>query len=80
VRVVIVSIFRLTMKFLKIEDRSQVNKSREYVKIYLFSYLLSYLFLHLPNILYFLRYDLLGVRNKVRTFSLFTVVVSRYPC
>jgi hypothetical protein len=55
----------LTTKFLKIQDKSQVNKNQEYIKIYLF--------LYLPNILYFLKYNLSGVRNKIYTFSLFIV-------
>jgi hypothetical protein len=36
IRVVIVSIFRSTTKFLKIQDKPQVNKSQEYIKAYLF--------------------------------------------
>jgi hypothetical protein len=64
------------MKFLKIQDKSQVNKNQERVKAYLFSYLLSYL----PNILYFLRHDLSGIRNKIHAFNLLTVAVACYSC
>jgi hypothetical protein len=78
VRVIIILIFRLTTKFLKIQDKSQVNKNQKHIKAHVFSYLFLYLLSYLPNILYFLRYDLSGVRNKVRAFSLFIIAVSGY--
>jgi hypothetical protein len=79
-KVIIVLIFRSTTKFLKIQDKYQVNKNQERVETYLFSYLFLHLLSHLPNILYFLRYNLSGVRSKIRAFSLFTVAVACYSC
>jgi hypothetical protein len=38
VKIIIVLIFRLTIKFLKIQDKSQVNKSQEHVKAYMLSH------------------------------------------
>jgi hypothetical protein len=64
-KVIIVLIFRLITKFLKIQDKSQVNKNQEYVEAYLlFVPAFCICFSHLPNILYFLRYDLSGVRKS----------------
>jgi hypothetical protein len=59
---------QVNYEFLKIRDKSQVNKSQDYIETHLFS--------HLPNVLYFLRHDLSGVRNKIRAFSLF-IILSR---
>jgi hypothetical protein len=43
-RVVIVSIFRSTTKFLKIQDKSQVNKNQEHIEAYMPRYTILILF------------------------------------
>jgi hypothetical protein len=54
IRVVIVLIFRLITKFLKVQDKSQVNENQEHIKAYMLSYtilMLFWVFSHLPSYL-----------------------------